>query len=84
MDVDTLSPSQRGTLSVVPTLQTSTGQTLLGSKAFDYLKAYQEDTQLDCYNGAGGAFSNLVFSDYTTDDGKPEVTGFYGAFEPLP
>lgn len=81
VDVDAVSPAVRSSLNAVPTVVTAGGKRLTGSDAFSFLKVYESDSQLGVYEINPGA---MVFSDYTSGDGKPQTVGFFESFEPLP
>lgn len=82
VDIDTLTASQRDLLSVVPTVQSTDGNVYTGSKAFELLKAYEGDIELQSWV-SGGSGSALVFSDFASGDGVPKKMGFYEEFTPI-
>lgn len=81
VDVDAVPPAVRNSLTVVPTVRTTGGKVMAGSDAFNFLKAYESDSDLGVYEiGA----DSLVFSDFASGDGTPQTVGFFQSFEPLP
>ena len=81
VDVSALNSAELARLEVVPTVQTSTGQVLTGAKAFDFLKQYDTDRELEVYdvNAAG-----LIYSDFERDDGRLQRTTLWTPFEGVP
>ena len=84
VNVDSLPPSQRASLQVVPTVQTHAGQVLAGTKAFEFLKQFEADTEFEAFDGLG--CGGLEFSSCLEGEGasKFQKMDMYGAFEPLP
>lgn len=80
VDIDTLSQSQRDYLQVVPTVQTPEGRALTGSAAFELLKGYESDMELEPWSSGGGG---VVFSDFASGDGIPHHVQFWEEFTPL-
>lgn len=81
VDVSTLGTSELKRLQVVPTVQTSTGQILTGAKAFDFLKQYEGDRELQVYDVHA---AGLMYSDFERDDGHIQRTTLWTPFEGLP
>lgn len=80
VDVNALPPHHRRAITAVPTLITSSGASLVGTKAFEWLKEYEQDMELESYCSARG----LPFSDMASDQGLASFTLPYSAFEPVP
>ena len=60
LDIDRLPPDQKVGLRYVPTLVDNYGTQYIGSKAFEYLKQFDGEVELDpAPMGAGLAFSSL-------------------------
>jgi len=80
VDVSTLGASQLARVSAVPALVLATGGTLYGTKAFEWLKQYEGDMDLDGFDGENGA---LAFSDVSSTQGYASYSTVYSAFEPV-
>lgn len=81
LDVNSLSAEQQKHVSAVPMLILNTGTVLVGTKAFDWLKQYEGQVELDSYTpGRGG----LPFSDFHDDQFTLTYSTPYGPFEPVP
>lgn len=78
VDVAQLTPQQLSSVTAVPALITAEGQTLYGTKAFEWLKQYEADVQLESFNGNG----TLPFSDIGSMGYATYATDF-SAFEPV-
>lgn len=61
VEVAQLAREQLSAVSAVPALVTPEGQTLYGTKAFEWLKQYEADVELEAFYGGAGA--GLAFSD---------------------
>ena len=60
IDVSSLSPQQRAQVPAVPMLLLDSGATLVGSKAFEWLKQYEAGVELESYMAADGlGFSSI-------------------------
>jgi len=60
IDVSSLSAQQRAQVPAVPMLVLDTGATLVGSKAFEWLKQHEANVELDSFMAADGlGFSNI-------------------------
>lgn len=81
VDIATLNPTQLARVSAVPALVLSSGSTLYGTKAFEWLKQYEADVELDGFDGENGA---LAFSDVSSTQGYANYAQSYSAFEPVP
>jgi len=79
VDVATLTPQQLARVSAVPALVLPNGGTLYGTKAFEWLKQYEGEVELDGFSGENGA---LAFSDISTS-GYACYAQNYSAFEPV-
>jgi hypothetical protein len=81
VDAYSLPPHQLAQVGSVPTLVTSTGQALVGTKAFEWLQQFNSVNELDCFDrGSGG----LAFSDINDDLAPINYSTSYSAFEPVP
>lgn len=80
IDVNTLPPQQRQHVSAVPMLILSGGITLVGTKAFEWLKDYERDVEVDSFCGGQG----LAFSEIGDECGPASFSTPYSAFEPVP
>lgn len=80
VDVVTLNPTQVARVQAVPALITPQGTTMYGTQAFEWLKQYEADVELEGFTVGNGslAFSEVESRGYATyaDD--------FGAFEPVP
>ena len=80
IDVNTLSPDQRSQVPAVPLLVLSNGTSLVGTKAFEWLKQYDGQTEVESFCLGKG----LAFSDITDDTFTMEWSTPFSAFEPVP
>jgi hypothetical protein len=80
VDVTTLSAAQTAGLTAVPALMTG-GRTLYGTKAFEWLKNFEQEAPLDSYDGSGGS---LAFSDVSSAMGYASYSTLFSQFEPVP
>ena len=78
VDVASLSPEQLASITAVPALLTADGQTLYGTKAFEWLAQFQGDVELEGFAGGAGG---LAFSDVDSM-GYASYTQGFSAFEP--
>lgn len=79
LDVNRLSPDQLQRVQAVPALILETGQTMYGTKAFEWLKQYEGDVELEgfCANGT------LPFSDVASAQGYATYAESFSSFEPV-
>ena len=54
IDVDTLTPEQRRHVHAVPMVVLDDGTSLVGSKAFEWLKQHEERVELDSFSASSG------------------------------
>ena len=80
IDVNSLPPDQVARISAVPTLILASGQMLVGTKAFEWLKQFDGNTEVESFCLGKG----LPFSDLQDDHFAMEFTTPYSAFEPVP
>jgi hypothetical protein len=80
VDVATLHPSQLARVSAVPALVLAGGRTVYGTQAFEWLKQYEADVDLDGFEGENGA---LAFSDVSSAQGYVNYAQSYSAFQPV-
>lgn len=80
IDVNSLAPEQRKRVTAVPMLILNTGTVLVGTKAFEWLKQYEGESELDCFYGGRG----LAFSEVADDTCTMAWSTPYSAFEPVP
>lgn len=80
VDVSRLSPQQREHVSAVPALIVDGGTTLYGTKAFEWLKQFEADVELESFGGNG----SLPFSDVNSVQGYATYAQAFSAFEPVP
>lgn len=80
LDVTRLDPQQLSRVQAVPAVVTAQGQTLYGTKAFEWLKQFEGDVELEGFGGENGA---LAFSDVDSL-GYAMYTEGYSTFEPVP
>lgn len=60
VDVSRLTREQAASVTAVPALVTPEGQSLYGTKAFEWLKQFEGDVELEVFGGNGSlAFSDL-------------------------
>jgi hypothetical protein len=76
LDVQTLSPAERSGLQFVPTVVDDEGRQHVGTKAFDLMKRYEEEMDLQSAPLSGGrlAFSSLE------GFGETEYADYFGDF----
>jgi len=80
VDVNTLHLEQRKHITAVPTLVLSSGAMLVGTQAFEWLKEYEGQVEVDSFTpGRGLPFSNVEDDTATLFFSTP-----YSAFEPVP
>ena len=81
VDIDSqMSPEQRSQIEFVPTFATAAGAMFVGAKAFEYLKQYDGEIELDSAPLGGGS---LAFGAIDDGDGLG-YSGFYGEFTKPP
>ena len=80
MDVATLSRDQLSGLVAVPSLVTD-GQTLCGTKAFEWLKQFEAEVEVDGFSVGSGS---LAFSDVSNAQGYATYADDFSTFEPIP
>lgn len=80
VDVSTLNPAQLARVAAVPALVLGNGSTLYGTRAFEWLKQYEGDMELDGFDGENGA---LAFSDVSSV-GYATYAQSYSAFDAPP
>ena len=69
VDVAQLGREQLASVAAVPALLTPEGQTMYGTKAFEWLKQYEADVELESFYGNGSlAFSEVGGMGYATYD----------------
>lgn len=79
LEVGSLAPGQRASITAVPALVLADGATLYGTKAFEWLKQFEGDMELGGFDGGHGA---LAFSDLEGSSYASYCQG-YGPFEPV-
>ena len=79
MDVSQLNASQLASVQAVPALVLAEGQTLYGTKAFEWLKQYEGDVELEGFAGNG----TLPFSDVNSMQAYATYAEGFAAFEPV-
>lgn len=77
VDVNSLAREQLTNLAAVPALITQDG-TLYGTKAFEWLKQFDGDTELDGFVASRGS---LAFSDVSSAQGYASYAEHFSAFE---
>jgi hypothetical protein len=82
VDITTLPPDQMGNLQYVPTIVTSSGQQYVGAQAFEYLKQYEGEMEVECAPSGLGT-GRLAFATIGGDAAMQFVEGF-GEFNPPP
>lgn len=80
VNIDTLAPEQRNKIEFVPTFVDTRGSVHTGAKAFDYLKEFDGEVELESAPLGGGS---LAFGSLTDGEGL-EYSGFYGEFTAPP
>lgn len=82
VDVHEVPPERAAHLAAVPALITGDGSgTLYGTKAFEWLKQFEADVELDGFVGGHGS---LGFSDVEAAQGYVTYAQSFSAFEPMP
>lgn len=82
VDVHSVPPERAAHLAAVPALVTGDGSgTLYGTKAFEWLKQFEADVELDGFVGGNGS---LGFSDVNNARGYVTYAQRYSAFTPMP
>lgn len=79
IDIDRLDPSQRAGLQYVPTLVDSSNVQHVGSRAFEWVKQYDSEIELE---PAPGGVGSLQFADLGGSGESQRVEGF-GDFVPV-
>lgn len=79
VDVARLPPQQRSQVSAVPALVLDSGETVYGTKAFEWLKQFEGDVELEGFAGNG----SLPFSDVNSVQGYATYAEGFSAFEPV-
>lgn len=79
VDVNRLTPDQLQRVQAVPALVLESGQTMYGTKAFEWLKQYEADVELEGFCGNG----TLPFSDVANATGYATYAEGFSAFEPV-
>lgn len=80
VDVNTLSEAQMRSITAVPTIITPSGARLVGTRAFEWLKEFEGDMELDSYSCARG----LAYSDVSSDQALATFAQPYSPFSPVP
>ena len=80
IDVNSLTPDQCRHVSAVPMLVLDTGGTLVGTQAFEWLKQYERDVDVESFSTGRG----LPFSDIESDQAFASFAMPYSQFEPVP
>ena len=80
VDINSLPDNQRKNVPAVPMVCLSTGTTLVGTQAFNWLKQFEGQLELDSFSTGRG----LPFSDLADDSGTLMFSTPYGDFEPVP
>lgn len=76
VDIDTLPADQRSQIEFVPTFVDARGTVFTGGKAFEYLKQYDAEIELESAPLGGGS---LAFGALDDGDGL-SYSGFFGDF----
>ena len=79
VDVARLTADQLSGVQAVPALVLADGPTLYGTKAFEWLKQYEGDVQLEGFSGNG----TLPFSEVDSVQGYATYAESFSAFEPV-
>lgn len=80
VDINSLSLEQRKHVTAVPMLILGSGGVLVGTKAFEWLKQYDGEMEVESYCGGRGLpYSNVQDDTWTMNFSTP-----YSAFEPVP
>ena len=80
IDVNTLPADQRRHVTAVPMLVLNTGVTLVGTRAFEWLRTFEGEVELESFSLGKG----LAFSDINDDQCSMAFSTPYSAFEPVP
>lgn len=80
VDVGTLAPHHRQHVTAVPMLLMSNGSRLVGTKAFEWLKQFEGDAELESFAVGKG----LAFSHVEDVSGLLSYSTPYGDFQPVP
>lgn len=80
VDWNTLTADQRRQVPAVPMLILNTGGVLTGTKAFEWLRQYEGDVELESFCGGRG----LAFSEVEDEGCTMAWSTPYSAFEPVP
>ena len=81
LDIDTMPPAARDRILAVPTLQLSTGTIHTGSKAFEWLRQFQQEMELE--NVDIGTSNGLSFASIE-GEGYVQHLDSWSAFEVPP
>ena len=81
VDVNSLHPDRRKHVPAVPMLVTNAGDVHVGTKAFEWLKQFEGQAELETFCPMG---RGLPFSDVSDMQGTLTLSTHYGAFEPVP
>ncbi len=79
VDVSRMSKAQREQVTAVPALIVDNGTTLYGTKAFEWLKQFEADVELESFVGNG----SLPFSDVNSVQGYATYAEAFSTFEPV-
>jgi hypothetical protein len=77
VDISTLDHATLSRIQFVPTVVLSSGQSMVGTKAFEWMKEFDGEVELAPPPSGGLAFSDLDFADTQYTEG-------FSSFEPLP
>ena len=77
VNIDSIKPQG---ITSVPTLLENNQRALVGTAAFEWLKQFDGDSELESF--VVGGSQRLGFSDYTSNEGFIEFAEGYAAFEP--
>ena len=77
VDISAVDHSTLSRIQFVPTVVLSTGQSMVGTKAFEWMKEFDGEVDLLPPPSGGLAFSDLDFADTQYTEG-------FSSFEPLP
>jgi hypothetical protein len=83
VNVDTLTTDQRSRVAAVPLLVLQNGAALSGSQAFEWLKQFESDVELDSYDVLQGASGSLGFASVDDTDGMLTYSTNFSAFEKI-
>lgn len=79
VDVSQLTDVQLQRVQAVPALVLAGGQTMYGTKAFEWLKQYEADVELESFAANG----TLAFSDVQSPQGYATYAEQFSSFEPV-